>query len=348
MTAAGLQASTVRDPVLLDDWHPVALATHMPPGSMLGTHLLDTALVVWRDSLGKLHAWEDRCPHRGMKLSMGTLVDDTVRCPYHGWEFGAGGGCRRVPALPQLRATDLKACATTFAVRERYGLVWVCLGTPVQEVLPFPEFDDARLRKVWCGPYEVRASGPRLVENFLDLAHLAFVHEGILGVPERAAVPDYRVEVLDDPALGQGVRAVQCKVWQPRANAAAQTGSEVEYTYRVLRPLTAILTKEPEAQDGFREAISLHLQPLTEVLTRVWIILAMPIHDKNEDELRQFQDTIFLQDLPIVENQQPQRLPLAPSGSAGAEVSMACDRMSLAYRRYLVQQGLRYGVIAPD
>lgn len=334
----------LRDPVLFDDWHPVALATQVPSGGMLGTQLLDTALVVWRDSQGTLQAWEDRCPHRGMKLSMGTLQGDALRCAYHGWEFDSGGKCRLVPALPQLREADLKACATSFAVRERYGLVWVCLGTPAQDVLPFPEFDDARLRKVWCGPYEVRASGPRLVENFLDLAHLSFVHEGILGEPAQAAVPDYRVEMLDDPTLGQGVRAVQCKVWQPRANAAAETGSEVAYTYRVLRPLTAILTKEPQAQDGFHEAISLHLQPLTETTTRAWIILAMPIHDKTDDELRQFQDTIFMQDLPIVENQQPQRLPLA----AGAEVSMACDRMSLAYRRYLVGQGLRYGVIAPD
>jgi phenylpropionate dioxygenase-like ring-hydroxylating dioxygenase large terminal subunit len=56
--------------------------------------------------------------------------------------------------------------------------------------------------------------------------------------------------------------------------------------------------------------------------------------------MRAFQDTIFLQDKPILESQHPARLPLTP----GAEVSVLCDRMSLAYRSYLKQQDLQYGV----
>jgi phenylpropionate dioxygenase-like ring-hydroxylating dioxygenase large terminal subunit len=331
----------LHDPVLFNDWHPVALAAGVPVGGMAATQLLDTALLLWRDSAGTLHAWEDRCPHRGMKLSMGTLQNDTVRCAYHGWQYGASGQCKAIPALPQLKEADLKACVTSYPVQERYGLAWVCLGQPAQDPPPFPEFDDARLRKVWCGPYEVRSSGPRIVENFLDLAHLPHLHTGILGELDQSTVRDYRVESFDDPLLGQGIRAVDVRVWQPQANASATEGSDVDYTYRVLRPLTAILTKEPKAQDGCREAIALLLQPVNETLTRAWFILAMNLHDKSDDELRAFQDTIFSQDQPIVENQLPLRLPLSPQ----AEVSVACDRMSLAYRRYLSGLGLRYGVI---
>jgi phenylpropionate dioxygenase-like ring-hydroxylating dioxygenase large terminal subunit len=58
--------------------------------------------------------------------------------------------------------------------------------------------------------------------------------------------------------------------------------------------------------------------------------------------LRRFQNTIFLQDQPILESQRPQRLPLLP----GAEVSVACDKLSLAYRSYLKRLLLRYGVLA--
>ena len=334
----------LRDPVLLDDWHPVALATQVPSGGMLGAQLLDTALVLWRDSQGRLQAWEDRCPHRGMKLSMGCVQADSLQCPYHGWTYGTDAKCNHVPALPELKPVDLKARVASFTVRERYGLLWVCLGTPAQDVLLFPEFADERLRKVWCGPYDVHSSAPRIVENFLDMAHFAFVHEGILGEKAQAAIRDYQVASFDDALYGQGVRATQCYAWQPRSNSTATSGSNVEYTYRVVRPLHANLTKEPQSQEGFREAISLHLQPLTETSTRVWIILAMTEYSKTDDELRQFQDTIFLQDKPIVENQQPLRLPLAP----GAELSMVCDRMSLAYRRYLGERGLRYGVVTGD
>ncbi len=329
------------DTVIANDWHPVAIAADLRPGSMQAVPLLDMSLVLWRDTAGEVHAWQDRCPHRGMKLSMGMLNGDTLTCPYHGWAFGTTGRCKHIPALPELREQHLKAQARVFSAKEAFGLVWVCTGTPAQDVLAFPEFHDERLRKVWCGPYDVASSAPRIVENFLDMAHFAFVHEGILGDRDRTAIRDYTVNRFDDAVYGSGIWARQCFAWQPRSNALADRGSDVEYTYRVIRPFTAILTKEPAAQQGFREAISLHLQPVTETSTRVWIILAMTNDESSVDEMRNFQDTIFLQDKPIVENQQPLKLPLSPQ----AEVSVACDRMSLAYRSYLRELGVQYGVI---
>lgn len=336
--------SPLRDPAILNDWHPVGIAAGLAAGQQLPTQLLDLSLVVWRDSNGAVHAWEDRCPHRGMKLSMGQLEGDRLRCPYHGWSFGIDGHCRHIPALPALQDAQLKARVTRFAVQECHGLIWVCLGTPANAVPAFPELADARLRKVWCGPYEVLSSAPRIIENFLDMAHFAYVHEGILGDRAMTAIRDYEVSAFDDAEYGRGIRATGCYAWQPCPNSLATEGGDVEYTYRVVRPLTAILTKEPQSQDSFREAIGLHLQPLTETTTRAWIILAMTNFEQSDEALRQFQDTIFLQDKPIVENQQPLRLPLV----AGAEVSVSCDRMSLAYRRYLKDEKLRYGVITAE
>jgi phenylpropionate dioxygenase-like ring-hydroxylating dioxygenase large terminal subunit len=198
------------------------------------------------------------------------------------------------------------------------------------------------LRKVLCGPYTVATSGPRIVENFLDMAHFAYVHAGILGEAGRNEVRDYRVESWSDGAGSEGLIATQCFAWQPQTNSLAHGGSEVEYTYRVVRPLTAILTKVPEAQQGFHEAISLHVQPLEEELSRVWMLLAMTDFGSDAAALRGFQDRIFLQDKPILENQTPKRLPLAP----GAELPVRADRMSLAYRRHLRDLGLRYGVVS--
>lgn len=339
------------DPVLFNDWHPVALSARIVAGAITATDLLDTRLALWRDSGGTVHAWEDRCPHRGTRLSMGTIVGgtqgDTLRCAYHGWRFDGEGRCRHIPALPALEPDKLKARAGTFHTQEKYGMVWVCIGSPSGSLAHsgpprFPEFADERLRKVWCGPYDVQSSGPRIVENFLDMAHFAFVHDGILGVPEQAAIPDYTVETFDDADHGSGVWAKQCRAWQPQASKAATGGSDIEYTYRVVRPLTAILTKHPPG--GIAEAIALLPQPLTETTTRVWIIMALDDFTSDDDALRGFQDTIFLQDLPILESQSPARLPLVP----GAEVSVACDRMSLAYRNYLKRQNVRYGVLRED
>jgi phenylpropionate dioxygenase-like ring-hydroxylating dioxygenase large terminal subunit len=331
--------AVVDDPVLLNDWHPVAAGAALVSGRLLPVRLLGRELVLWREGSGVLHAWPDRCPHRGTRLSIGRLADDQVICAYHGWRFAASGRCVHFPALPEL-TPPASACIRSYRAEEHYGLVWVCLGEPAAGVLPFPEYANPRLRKVLCGPYEVMTSGPRIVENFLDMAHFPFVHAGILGEEPRNEVCDYKVEPFDDGAGGKGLLATECFFWQPQTNSLAHGGTNVEYTYRVVRPLTAILTKIPETQAGFHEAISLHVQPLAEDTSIVWIVLAMTNFEQEDQDLRDFQDRIFLQDKPILENQVPKKLPLAP----GAELPIRSDRMSQAYRSYLRERGLRYGV----
>jgi phenylpropionate dioxygenase-like ring-hydroxylating dioxygenase large terminal subunit len=327
----------VADPVLANDWHPVAASSELKPGVLQKAVLLGTELVLWRSPGGAPHVWLDRCPHRGTRLSIGRLEHSELVCAYHGWRFAEDGHCIEVPALPGF-VPPAAACARSFPVMESHGLVWASLGAPREGPPAFPEASDPNLRAMVCGPYDVDASGPRVVENFLDLAHFAHVHEGILGSRDHPQVKDYDVK----PLAGGGVIASGCLAWQPRSNIAAECGTEVEYGYRVTRPLTAILTKLPQAQSDFREAIALHVQPVEEERSRAWIVMAMTERESSEESVRAFQDSIFMQDRPILENQTPRRLPLAP----GAEVPVACDRMSQAYRRYLAEQGLRYGVIA--
>jgi phenylpropionate dioxygenase-like ring-hydroxylating dioxygenase large terminal subunit len=335
--------SPVMDPVLFNDWHPVAASAALQAGMILLARLLEEELIVWRDACGAVHAWDDRCPHRGARLSLGRVENDRVVCAYHGWQVDASGACRLQPAHP-LDTPPTAACARSFHAREAYGMVWVCLGAPARELPPFPEHEDARLRKVLCGPYQVHACGPRVIENFLDMAHFPFIHTGILGDRQFTEVPDYQVHPYDDGQGERGMRGViatDCRAWQPQANLLAAGGSMVEYTYRVVRPLTAILTKLPAAQDGCAEAISLHVQPEDEEHCRAWMVVAMSNDSSSDEDLRTFQDRIFLQDLEVLESQRPKRVPLQP----GMEVPQRADRLSAAYRRMLKELGLRYGVL---
>ena len=89
--------------------------------------------------------------------------------------------------------TEATAQSTSpaFRVRERYGWVWVCLGKPEHDIPVIPEWDDASFRNVLWGPRAVPAAGPRLVENFLDIAHFPYVHEGYLGDLDHTAIDDY-------------------------------------------------------------------------------------------------------------------------------------------------------------
>ena len=108
-------------------WYPVALAAGLEPGTSAGTRLFGRELVVWRDEAGHAHVWEDRCPHRGMRLSFGFVRGDRLACLYHGWQFGADGRCRHIPSHPELKVPGTIRVVPETSV-ERLGMVWVRAG----------------------------------------------------------------------------------------------------------------------------------------------------------------------------------------------------------------------------
>ena len=163
------------DPILANDWLPVAASSALSDGGTLAVRVLGHDLVVWRSG-GRALVWQDLCVHRGARLSLGQAQGGHLVCPYHGWKYNAEGACVHLPAHPG-QTPPAKARARVYHSQERYGLVWVCLGEPARELPELPETSDTSLRQLLVGPAgPVRASGPRLIENFLDVAHFPFVH----------------------------------------------------------------------------------------------------------------------------------------------------------------------------
>jgi phenylpropionate dioxygenase-like ring-hydroxylating dioxygenase large terminal subunit len=325
-----MTAAMLDDPVLAHDWHPVARAADVRADRPCGAHLLGEDVVLWRSG-ERVLAWQDLCAHRGTRLSLGRVDGGTLECPYHGWTYDEGGRCVRIPAHPD-QAPPTKARVRTYHATVRYGLVWVALAEPRAPVPPFLEWDDAGYRKVLCGPYTVDASGPRVVENFLDVGHFPFVHEGVLGLRQRPEIADYQAEVDD----AEGVVARGVRVFQPDPYGTGR-GAFVTYTYRVPRPLVAYLAKE---SDGPRFSLLLMVTPHEAVRSTAWMWMAMNYgHDIPEAELVGWQDGIFAQDRPILESQRPERLPL----DLQAELHLRSDRAAIAYRRWLARLGLTFG-----
>lgn len=317
-------------------WHPVAQAQDVT-NTPLAVQLLGQAIVLWRNEDDAVQAFTDRCPHRGARLSMGRVENGRLECPYHGWQFASGGRCVKVPALPEFTPPPTQ-CVKSFEVQQAYGLVWVRLEAGEHPLPAFAAEADEHLRKVNCGPYDVAASAPRIIENFLDMSHFGFVHEGWLGSRDATAIAPYTVE-----ATVTGVLATGCKAVQPQSNLHSTQAAEVEYSYEVTAPYTALLTKIPEegsSRQGWRESIGLFICPVTPETSRVWFRLAVADFESSDAQLQSFQHTIFVQDQPVLESQLPKALPLDPR----AEMHSAADRMSSAYRRFLKAQGITFGV----
>lgn len=319
----------VDDPILREDWHVVARLSELPPESVTPARLLGVDLVVWRTG-DHVQVWDDLCLHRGAKLSGGKVVDGCLMCPYHGWTYDKSGPCVKIPAHPSHKPPP-RARAGVHPVKIAYGLVWTCLGTPARDVPPFPEGTDPAFRSIPCGPYRFRALGPRVIENFLDVGHFPFVHTGYLGDLEHTAIDEYEAETTPE-----GVIARDIPIWQPDPDGTGRPG-KVLYTYEVLRPLTARFTK---AQGADRFAMIFAVTPVDEEHSAAWGIMVMNYaFHVSAEKIRAFQDDVTGQDLPIVESQRPELLPL----DLQAELHLRSDRTAIAYRKWLRDIGLVYG-----
>jgi phenylpropionate dioxygenase-like ring-hydroxylating dioxygenase large terminal subunit len=316
----------IDDPVLVNDWHPVARVSDLAFGGPVAARLLGEDIVLWRSGRDHL-AWRDLCVHRGTRLSLGKVVEGAaLECPYHGWTYGRDGRCILMPAHPE-QTPPAKACVDVYRATVRHGVVWVTLGDGSSPVPTFDLMEDGGHKVLMSGPYRVRASGPRVVENFLDVGHFPFVHEGILGDRARPEIADYEAKITPEGVLATGV-----KVFQPDPYGTGQ-GSTVTYTYRVHRPLSASFVKHGDLSFG----MLLSVTPHDAVDSSAWMWMAM--NYEPEGSMIEFQDRIFAQDRPILESQRPELLPL----DLQAELHLRSDRTAIAYRRWLRELGVRTG-----
>ncbi|MFD2739593.1 aromatic ring-hydroxylating dioxygenase subunit alpha [Sulfitobacter aestuarii] len=237
----------------------------------------------------------------------------------------------QVPVIPEDPALLLP-------VQERYAYVWTCLGTPAREIFDIPEFDEAERRNIHAASFGVHVSAPRAIENFLDMGHFPFVHTDILGAEPHTEVKEYSVEVS---AERDEIIATNCTFWQPMAATNSTGGADVDYIYRVPHPFCAVLYKSSGDMSGRLDAIALFVQPLDQEHIRAHMLLTLFDEVSEDLAIRLFQQTIFAQDKPILENQYPKRLPLDPR----AETPIRADKAAIAYRRWLSGKGLTYGVI---
>lgn len=139
-------------------------------------------LVFFRDANGVAGALLDRCPHRGVALSLGTVTKDgCLECPFHAWQFDAKGAACHVPLNPDAKRERL--FATSVPVREIGGLLWVYTAAvkqaPGEPTVP-ETLTQPGLARTWL-EVEWNAHWTRAMENMLDSPHVPFLHRRTIG-----------------------------------------------------------------------------------------------------------------------------------------------------------------------
>ncbi|MFY9658423.1 MAG: aromatic ring-hydroxylating dioxygenase subunit alpha [Methylocystis sp.] len=182
-------------------WTMVALGRDLILGKPLGLVVSGERVVLFRDHDGAPAALLDRCPHRGVALSLGRVEAGEIQCPFHGWSFAADGRCLATPWNPEAKRENLSA--TALPVREAGGVLWLFTGRGPAPSEPVPP--DALLQPkahVFAQSVVWKAHWTRVMENMLDSPHVAFVHSKSFGGPVARRLkesPDARLEMRFEP-----------------------------------------------------------------------------------------------------------------------------------------------------
>ncbi|CAN0429493.1 unnamed protein product, partial [Discosporangium mesarthrocarpum] len=166
---------------LQNAWYVGAWGTEIGRQKLLRRTLLNEPVVFYRQEDGTPVALADKCAHRHAPLSEGKLVGDAIQCPYHGLEYDASGACVRVPGQSNVPP----GCRVrSYPVIERHQWIWVWMGDPdlanPDDIEDFHWMDSPG----WVAKGErmhLKGNYKLLIENLLELSHLAYVHATTLG-----------------------------------------------------------------------------------------------------------------------------------------------------------------------
>jgi len=313
-------------------WHPVAYADDVLPGKPFSTILLDEELVVYRTGEDLVVA-RDLCIHRGAQISRGWIEGDEIVCPYHGFRYGKGGQCTRVPAQPNA-AIPKKLCLQTYPAVERYGVIWTCLAgeeASANRIPDWPDFERTDLRFFRLKPLQWQSSATRHVENFNDVAHLSWLHADTFGNPDKPEIPRYDVTETES-----GLHFELDYERQSVENVGINGQPEYAHlTYDFHLPFyTRLHIGMPEGREyilfDMASPCSLRKTNVFFRMARNWDL------DGPDEETLKTQYKILAEDQPMVEAQRPEEIPL----NLTEEFHIRADLLSTYYRRALRKLGL--------
>lgn len=194
-------------------WYPIASSDDLPFCHVYQGQLLGRELAVWRADDGNVNVWENRCLHRGVRLSIGVNEGGELKCQYHGWRYAnRSAGCTYIPAHPA-DAPARRIQNRTYPVREAYGLVW----SAANDEQPFRPFAGAEGHD-WFAlrPVPVNAAPEDVLAGLIGLAPDDQPADQLPGLAVRFGGTYYFVQPVD-----AGRAVIRGLLAEPPADALA-------------------------------------------------------------------------------------------------------------------------------
>lgn len=162
-------------PPFPNGWYCIAFSDELAPGQILNRTFMGQEIVVFRTSSGNVAVSDAHCPHMGGHLAHGgTIEDETIRCPFHGFCFDTQGQCVKTGYDTK---PPPKAILRIWPSREMHGLVLVFYDTdgaaPTWEV---PSLDTAQWSPLTYNVFRVKSHPQETTENSVDFGHFSIVH----------------------------------------------------------------------------------------------------------------------------------------------------------------------------
>lgn len=182
-----------------NQWYVAAYSHELDQGP-IQRWLLGTPVVLYRAESGKPVALFDRCPHRGLRLSAGSVIGETIQCAYHGMRFDGEGACVEVPSGGPISS---RMCVASYPIVEQWRWLWIWMGEPkLANPDAIPDLGTFGFgRDGWhdepSGLLPVAANYLLPFENLLDASHISFLHHGLIDSGDVAMMP-FEIEQCGD------------------------------------------------------------------------------------------------------------------------------------------------------
>ena len=323
----------------LNQWYVAGFAWELKD-KPLGRTLLGKPLVLFRTADGKAAALEDRCCHRALPLSSGTLEEQGLRCGYHGLLFDAAGRCLEVPGQAKVPS---KARVQAYHVQERDQIIWVWFGSAAQPqpVTEPPEYavHSSGEYVFEGGIYHYDAPYQLIHDNLLDLSHLGYVHLKTIG-GNASIHMNAQMQVDSDDTSVRVVRYMPGSQPPPTYSAAypfqgkVDRWQEIEFLVSHLRIWTGAVDAGTEALDdphrgGFHMRGFHGVTPETETTSHYfWTIATNPKNDVEAIKAKVVEQTAltFDEDKVVIEAQYRNMLGSGPGPMIDIHVDVGANR----------------------